>query len=555
MASPTETTAAIHYIPDGFSLDRSDIKGRHAAGAGFLGGVARYPAMTPVHCYAASQAAAQHGANLLQHYAGEPRPVRWIPYGDLASLAEVGCLFQPDPTLGPLAWMRRNGDQRAFSLCGVTHTLCSSGALNSIAEYLAAPLQPWDALICTSQAARRAIEIHLGQLADYYAERNGCRPAMPVQLPVIPLGVDCGRFTSPRAAELRRELRQRHGIAADDTAVLFFGRLTFHAKAHPLAMLAAVELAGRRLGRPLHFLFTGRFPNDSIRDHFAAAAAAVAPATKVHFVPGEDDHLAEASWHGADLFLSLSDNIQETFGLTPIEAMAAGLPAVVSDWDGYKDTIVDGETGFRIPTLIPPAGAGEEMAMAHSSGQISYDRYIGAASLATAVDVPACAEAIVRLAGDAGRRAAMAEAARRRAREVYDWSAVLRRYGELWAELAAIRRSAKEIAPRRPGTAAQPPLDDPFRVFAGFASAVLADGDRLVCDDSCLPLETALALEMNTYMLSAFLPAAALKEMIGWLRRGPLAVSAVLAGQPRPQRVRLALMWLLKLGVARRLDG
>jgi len=25
----------------------------------------------------------------------------------------------------------------------------------------------------------------------------------------------------------------------------------------------------------------------------------------------------------------------ETFGLTPIEAMAAGLPCLVSDWDGY----------------------------------------------------------------------------------------------------------------------------------------------------------------------------------------------------------------------------
>ena len=40
--------------------------------------------------------------------------------------------------------------------------------------------------------------------------------------------------------------------------------------------------------------------------------------------------------------MSLADNIQETFGLTPVEAMAAGLPCVMSDWDGYRDTVRDG---------------------------------------------------------------------------------------------------------------------------------------------------------------------------------------------------------------------
>ena len=555
MPGQTDATAAIHYIPDGYSLDRADIKGRHAAGAGFLGGVARYPAMELVHCYAASQAAAQHCANRLQQQAGRRRPVHFIPYGDLQGLAKVGCLFQPDPILASLAWQRRHGDQRAFSLCGVTHTLCSSGALSAIGEYLTAPLQPWDALICTSQAARRAMETHLGQLADYQAERNGVRPVMPVQLPVIPLGVDCGRFENANAPALRQAFRQRYGIGENDTAVLFFGRLTFHAKAHPLAMLAAVEAAGKSLGRRLHFLFVGRFPNTQVGDHFREASAAIAPSTAVHFVPGEDDHLAEASWHGADLFLSLSDNIQETFGLTPIEAMAAGLPAVVSDWDGYRDTIADGETGFRVPTTLPPAGDGEEMMLLHASGQLTYDRYIGAASLATAVDIKASAEAIRRLASDLDLRRRMADAARRRARELYDWSAVLRRYSELWSELAVLRRSAGELAPRRPGSPAMPVLDDPFRVFAGFSTDTLSDKDLLVSDDDCLPLATALSLEMNTYMLGIFLPVPALTELAQRLRGGPVSVASLARDHDQPRRLRLSLMWMLKFDVLRRQPG
>ena len=42
--------------------------------------------------------------------------------------------------------------------------------------------------------------------------------------------------------------------------------------------------------------------------------------------------------------------MQESFGLTPIEAMAAGLPRVISDWDGYRDSVNDGEDGFLIRT-------------------------------------------------------------------------------------------------------------------------------------------------------------------------------------------------------------
>jgi glycogen synthase len=56
----------------------------------------------------------------------------------------------------------------------------------------------------------------------------------------------------------------------------------------------------------------------------------------------------------------MSDNIQETFGLTPLEAMAAGLPVIVGDWDGYKDTVRDGVDGFRIPSLMPPAPLGTD---------------------------------------------------------------------------------------------------------------------------------------------------------------------------------------------------
>src|SRR5690606_25457261 len=103
------------------------------------------------------------------------------------------------------------------------------------------------------------------------------------------------------------------------------------------------------------------------------------------------------AWAGADVFCSLSDNIQESFGITPIEAMAAGLPVVVSDWDGYKDTVQDGVEGFRVPTIMPAGGLGGDLALRHALEIDTYDMYCGHTSSMVAVDVDATAEALARL--------------------------------------------------------------------------------------------------------------------------------------------------------------
>ena len=53
----------------------------------------------------------------------------------------------------------------------------------------------------------------------------------------------------------------------------------------------------------------------------------------------------------------MADSIQETFGITRLEAMAAELPCLVNDSDGYRDTIVhacesDEPKGIRIATRM-----------------------------------------------------------------------------------------------------------------------------------------------------------------------------------------------------------
>jgi glycosyltransferase involved in cell wall biosynthesis len=79
-------------------------------------------------------------------------------------------------------------------------------------------------------------------------------------------------------------------------------------------------------------------------------------------------------WAGADIFLSLVDNIQETFGITPLEAMAAGLPVVASRAGGLPDKVIPGETGWLVDPGSPAALA-EALTTALDADDASRRRY------------------------------------------------------------------------------------------------------------------------------------------------------------------------------------
>lgn len=54
------------------------------------------------------------------------------------------------------------------------------------------------------------------------------------------------------------------------------------------------------------------------------------------------DKLRQA-YHAADCFVSISTHNDEDFGMAPAEALSCGLPAILSDWGGYKS--------FKLPQI------------------------------------------------------------------------------------------------------------------------------------------------------------------------------------------------------------
>jgi hypothetical protein len=253
-------------------------------------------------------------------------------------------------------------------------------------------------------------------------------------------------------------------------------------------------------------------------------------------------------WAAADIFTSLSDNIQESFGLAPIEAMAAGLPSVVSDWDGYRDTVRDGLDGFRIPTVMPPAGSGVELALRFASGADNYDHYLANTSGCVAVDVAACVEAYVRLIENAELRQTMGRVARQRAEEVFDWRVVVRAYQELWGELAAIRSAAAD-PPAPDGRPPHPLREDPFAMFANFATVELTAHTRVRGTPSAAAqLDRYFASSLTNYHVQVLAPKAECARILQLLARGPCTVREILdhcAGQ-RSDSLWRTLGWLAK---------
>lgn len=485
MTKRASALPAILFEPDGYVLDGPKLMGRQAAGNGFL-----RAAMN-----AAEQAASRGGADGLLAYSPHESSakvfhtlvskqtssvkVAWIPSDRLDLLASHGSLYVPGPGIGDSARFRLRAGPSSWSVTGVTHTLCSHTAMDAITDILAAPVMPWDALICTSRAAKQSVSTLFELQAQYFAWRFGVKTFSVPHLPVIPLGIHTQDFAF--SLEQKQSARVMLGLAADEVAVLFAGRLSFHAKAHPYPMLVALQAAAERSGQKVQLLLCGQFPNLAVKEAFLSGASRYAPSIRTQWIDGKSFDAYRSAWAASDLFVSLSDNLQETFGITPLEAMASGLPVLVSDWDGYKDTVVDGVNGYRIPTWMPPPDLGSALAAAFEAGSINYDRYIGLACLEVSLDHQQLVDRLTDLLSSPSKRNEMGAAGRHRAREHYDWSVVMEQHLELWQSLEEQRKKA--IQDQHPALNQAPSSDparqDPYRVFSGFPTQLIA-GETIV---------------------------------------------------------------------------
>jgi len=141
----------------------------------------------------------------------------------------------------------------------------------------------------------------------------------------------------------------------------------------------------------------------------------------------------------------------EPFGITPLEAMACGVPVVASAVGGMIDTVVDGITGVHVPPRDPER----------------------------------LADVLRALLADPDRRAAYGRAGVRRARRLYDWNRIATATLDVYARLE--RRAPRRIYDESVGRFRLPPtpaehlaaLTDSLHRLEGELERLSSWGERL----------------------------------------------------------------------------
>jgi glycosyltransferase involved in cell wall biosynthesis len=213
----------------------------------------------------------------------------------------------------------------------------------------------------------------------------------------MPFGVDPQRFRPGPSGRAR----------GGPVTLLFVGALDAAHDFKGLSILLTA-LESNRHDPSWRLIVVGDGPR---RSRYEKEALTRSLAGRVTFLGRVEPAVLPDVYREADIHLFPSTSSAEAFGLVVLEAAASGLPTIASNLPGVRTLIEEGRTGL----LVPPRDA----------RQLS--------------------RAIASLTADARRRVILGEAARRCAREKYDWGVLMDRledvYQEVWVSSRTRRAS------------------------------------------------------------------------------------------------------------------
>ena len=223
---------------------------------------------------------------------------------------------------------------------------------------------------------------------------------------VVNLGFDLGRFQESME-EKRKRFREKWGLKPNDIAVGIVGRLV-PVKNHELFLQAIAQCLPENPN--IKALVIG---DGELRGNVESRAKTLSLDFTAERFSSPDKHLLFTSWihemdetmAGLDMVVLTSRN--EGTPVSLIEAQAAGVPVVSTDVGGVRDIVRSGETGLVVPQ-----------------------------------DALAIAEAILKLASDAGLRKTMGERGREFAVGRFDKMRLVNDIRNLYHQLLEERKPA-----------------------------------------------------------------------------------------------------------------
>jgi D-inositol-3-phosphate glycosyltransferase len=401
---------------------------------------------------------------------GSGERVRFLSIDDAEQLLREPdlILLSLSSRLPDLAHIRAWAGRTRWVVAGITHALSHRAALTYGLYALLNQFCDHDILACTSAAARRSVQNLLKHISQSLEGRIGKRLTTGIRLPIIPLGVD-EEFYRPGD---RAEARRRAGLDGNRLVFLCVSRFSIRTKMdpHPLIM-AFKEAFPEDFGRPA-LVFAGDDNEQRMAESLRRFAAGLGLANDILIRPDIERSEKLTLYQAADVFVSPSDNLQETFGCTLLEAMSCGLPVIASDWSGYRDIVHDQETGFLIPTIWGDCWGHPVVA---SPFQNDGERHAAMAQT-VALDFSAIVDRLRQLAASEEMRVGMGSSGRRRVMERFTWRSVIRRHEEMWRR--SLELSATNTARLEQGITGLSAYD-PVRLFGHYPTSVWRGGERL----------------------------------------------------------------------------
>lgn len=524
------------------------IMGRGVANTGFLLALLNADAFDEHHFFPGdvktANTLAEHLAKLFPglHARGAIKVMPRVGLPRALAQTRYHCFHLSDCVNYPayLARLRNAHSREIFPITSVTHSLSYTRYARDFLAHLWPGTTARDCVVCTSSTAKSVVEGYYGFLREGLGLDRGAFKAPGTT--VIPLGVDRAGY-GPGPVEQREKLRRDLDIAPGQAAVLILGRISYLSKMDLLPVLRAFQrLSAQGLDREKFCVITAGWEEDSY-DSYRGRLADLAGNLGLDFrlVLNPSEQAKVNLYKACDIFLSVSDNLQETFGLTVVEAAMSGLAAVVSDFDGYRDLVEHGVTGFRIPTIGPgPTPGLDDLAPA-----LFDNHHHLLMAQQTAVDVKSLAESLGTLIENPGLCREMGQNARRRAEESYAWPRVIEQYLDLWDRLWDA-----PVDPDMLGTTAHP-LSVPYdRVFGHYASRTLDSGDRLVWSRTGEAVYRGGEFYLVYLGLEEIIDPERVRKLL-YLARQPIEAGRLIEklsepGEPGRENARFHVMWAVK---------
>lgn len=201
--------------------------------------------------------------------------------------------------------------------------------------YTGAPRKNWFLYYPVEKMLARFTDVLITiNMEDYTVATNNRFKATKIEY-INGVGVDLERFT-PQSLEIKRELRKRYAFSDEDFILIYVGELSY--RKHQDLLIQAVSTARKDIPN-LKLLLVGEGELYEFYDNLIRTLEVEENVDLLGYRKDVADLLMLSD-------LAVSSSRQEGLPVFVMEAMATGLPLLVSNTRGNRDLVDDGRNGF-----------------------------------------------------------------------------------------------------------------------------------------------------------------------------------------------------------------